>query len=443
MTAADSTGGRASAGAARGSGLAGLLEELRWRGMLHQHSRGLAERLAGGQRIKGYNGFDPTAPSLHIGHLVPIFGLIQLQRAGGVPVVVIGGGTAMIGDPSGRSAERLLLSRSTVEENVVGIQAQLSRFLDFDGPNGGEVVDNYEWLSSYSLLRFLRDIGKQLTVPYMLAKDSVQIRLDAGLSFTEFSYMLLQAADFLHLYRTDTVELQMGGADQWGNMTAGLELIRKEFGAGEAQDLAFALSYPLLTNPSGAKFGKTAAGTSVWLDPAQTSPYQFYQHWLDADDRDIGKYLRTFTLFDRARIDDLEAQMADHPETRAAQKAMAFDITARVHGEAEAKRAVAVSEAAFSREPIRDPALLADLFDAIDHFEFTAEDLAGGALRLVMAGGLFASNGEARRTIQQGGVTINEERVAALESAVPAPIDGRYLVVRIGKKSLRIGRLKA
>jgi tyrosyl-tRNA synthetase len=441
MTAADSTGGNATSGTATGRGLAGLLEELTWRGMVHQHSRGLAERLATGEPIKGYNGFDPTGPSLHIGSLVPVFGLIHLQRAGGTPVVVLGGGTAMIGDPSGRSTERLLLARSTVEENVVGIQAQLSRFLDFDGPNGAEIVDNYEWLSSYSLLRFLRDIGKQLTVPYMLAKDSVQIRLDAGLSFTEFSYMLLQAADFLHLYRTGHVELQMGGADQWGNITAGLELIRKEFGTSEGQDLAYGLSYPLLTNESGAKYGKTAAGTSVWLDPAKTSPYQFYQYWLDADDRDVGKYLRTFTLFDRARVAGLEAQMAAHPEQRAAQKAMAFDITARVHGDDEANRAVRVSEAAFSKEPIRDPELLADLFEAIDHFEFTAEDLAGGALRLVMGGGLFPSNGEARRTIQQGGLTINDERVATPEGAVPAPIASRYLVVRIGKKSLRIGRL--
>jgi tyrosyl-tRNA synthetase len=420
-----------------------LLDELRWRGMLHQHSGGLAERLATGVQIKGYNGFDPTGPSLHIGHLVPIFGLLHLQRAGGVPIVVVGGGTAMIGDPSGRSAERLLLSRPVVEENVVGIQAQLTKFLDFDGPNGAEVVDNYEWLSSYSLLRFLRDIGKHLTVPYMLAKDSVQIRLDAGLSFTEFSYMLLQAADFLHLYRNGGVELQMGGADQWGNMTAGLEVIRKEFGAGDGQDLGYALSYPLLTNESGTKFGKTAAGTSVWLDPVKTSPYAFYQYWLDADDRDVGKYLRTFTLFDRAKIEGLEADMAAHPERRDAQKAVAYDLTARVHGDSEARQSVRVSGAAFSNEPIRDPELLAGLFEAIDNFEFTTEDLAGGALRLAVVSGLFASNGEARRTIAQGGLSINDERVGAPEDAVPAPIDGRYLVVRMGKKSLRIGRLRA
>ena len=422
------------------SGLAGLLDELRWRGMLHQYSGGLDERLATGQTIKGYNGFDPTGTSLHIGHLIPIFGLIHLQRAGGIPVIVVGGGTAMIGDPSGRSAERLLLSRSTVEENIVGIQSQLTRFIDFDGPHGAELVDNYEWLSSYSLLRFLRDIGKHLTVPYMLAKDSVRIRLDAGLSFTEFSYMILQAADFLHLYRSGGVELQMGGADQWGNITAGLELIRKEFGAGDGQDLAYGMSYPLLTNPSGAKFGKTAAGTAVWLDPEKTSPYAFYQYWLDADDRDVSKYLRTFTLLERGRIEELEAEQVAHPETRTAQRALAFDVTTRVHGEEEAQRAVRVSEAAFSREPLRDPTLLDQLYSSLDHFDFGPEDLEGGALRLAIAAGLYASNGEARRAISQGGLSINDERVSSPEDAVPAPIDGRFLVLRAGKKSLRIGR---
>ena len=423
-------------------GLAGLLDELKWRGMLHQASHGLAERLATGATIKGYNGFDPTGTSLHIGSLVPIFGLIHLQRAGGTPVVVVGGGTAMIGDPSGRSSERLLLSRPAVEENIVGIQSQLTKFLDFDGPNGAELVDNYEWLSSYSLLRFLRDIGKHLTIPYMLAKDSVQIRLAEGLSYTEFSYMLLQAADFLHLYRAGGVELQMGGADQWGNMTAGLELIRKEFGLGDGQDLAYAMSYPLLTNPSGEKFGKTAAGTSVWLDPAKTSPFAFYQYWLDADDRDVGKHLRTFTLFERAKVEELEAGQAAHPETRVAQKAVAFDLTARVHGDSEARKAVRVSEAAFSKEPIRDPEALAALFEALDHFEFTAEDVTGGALRIAIVSGQYASNGDARRAIVQGGLTINDERVAAVDGAVPAPIDGRYLVLRAGKKGMRIGRLK-
>jgi tyrosyl-tRNA synthetase len=411
--------------------------------MLHQISGGLEERLATGTPIKGYNGFDPTGSSLHIGSLVPIFGMIHLQRAGGTPIALVGGGTAMIGDPSGRSAERLLLSRPIVEENIVGIQNQLTRFLDFDGPNGAEVVDNYEWLSSYSLLRFLRDIGKHLTVPYMLAKDSVQIRLDAGLSFTEFSYMLLQAADFLHLYRVGGVELQMGGADQWGNITAGLELIRKEFGAGDGQDLAYALSYPLLTNESGAKYGKTAAGTSVWLDPARTSPFAFYQYWLDGDDRDVGKYLRTFTLFDRAKILDLEAQQAAHPETRVAQKAVGYDLTARVHGDAAARNAVRLSEAAFSKDPIRDADVLDGLFAEIDHFEFAAEDVAGGALRLAIVSGLYSSNGDARRAITQGGLSINDERLKTPEDDVPQPIAGRFLVLRAGKKSIKIGRLKS
>ena len=437
MTSAD--GETKTAPATTGPGA--LLEELQWRGMLHQYSRGLAERLATGAPIKGYNGFDPTGPSLHIGHLVPIFGLIQLQRAGGTPVVLVGGGTAMIGDPSGRSAERLLLSRATVEENVGGIQSQLTRFLDFDGANGAEVVDNYEWLSSYSLLRFLRDIGKHLTVPYMLAKDSVQLRMESGLSYTEFSYMLLQAADFLHLYRNG-VELQMGGADQWGNMTAGLELIRKEFGEGESADIAFAMSYPLLTNPSGAKFGKTAAGTSVWLDPNRTSPFAFYQYWLDADDRDVGKYLRTFTLFDRAKIEGLEVEQKTHPESRIAHRALAHDITERVHGADAASKAVLVSEAAFSKEPIRDPEILEALFGAIDHFEFGREDTEGGALKLAIVSGLYASNGEARRAIAQGGLSINDERVKAPEDAVAALIAGRYLVLRAGKKSIRIGRLR-
>jgi tyrosyl-tRNA synthetase len=423
-------------------GLAGLLDELAWRGMVHQYSKGLAERLATGETIKGYNGFDPTGSSLHIGSLVPIFGMIHLQRRGGIPIVVIGGGTAMIGDPSGRSSERLLLSRSTVEENIVGIQSQLAKFLDFDGPKGAEIVDNYEWLSSYSLLRFLRDIGKQLTVPYMLAKDSVQIRMEAGLSFTEFSYMLLQAADFLHLYRVGQVEMQMGGADQWGNITAGLELIRKEFGAGEGQDTAFGLSYPLLTTESGTKYGKTAAGTSVWLDPEKTSPFAFYQYWLDADDRDIGKYLRTFTLFDRAKVEDLEAQQAAHPETRVAQRAMAYDITARVHGDDQARKAVRVSEAAFSKDAITDPEILEGLYAAMEGFEYTPEDVAGGALRMAIASGLYASNGEARRAITQGGLSINDERLKAPDDAVPAAVAGRYLVLRAGKKSVRVGRLK-
>ncbi len=434
-------------------GLPGLLDELRWRGLLASYSKGLPERLARGRPIKGYNGFDPTAPTLHVGNLVPIFGLIHLQRRGGTPVVVVGGGTGMIGDPSGRSSERNLLGLDTIRANQEGIRAQLEHFLDFSGSNAAIVVNNYDWLSEYSLLGFLREIGKHLTVSYMLDKDSVQLRLQSGLSFTEFSYMLLQAADFLHLYRELGVELQAGGADQWGNITAGLELIRRIAGRGAAtegagtgaegdEDLAYALSYPLLLNESGAKFGKTAAGTSVWLDPARTSPFEFYQYWLNADDRDVGQYLREFTLFERARIEELERAQAAAPETRAAQKAVAFDLTARVHGEEAARRAVRLSEAAFSREPVRDPDLLEQMYAALDGFDFGAGDLAAGPVAVAVRSGLYGSNGEARRAIAQGGLSINDERVRSADEAVPQPIAGRYLVVRAGKRSVKVGRLQ-
>ncbi|HEY6012939.1 MAG TPA: tyrosine--tRNA ligase, partial [Candidatus Limnocylindrales bacterium] len=265
-----------------GQGLAALIPELEWRGILHATTPGLAARLATGEPISGYIGFDPSAPSLHIGSLVPIFGLLRLQRFGGRPVALVGGGTGMIGDPSGRSTERNLLDRETLEANVLGLRAQLERFLDFTpGAGGAVMVNNLDWLGELSLIDFLRDTGKHFTIPYMLAKDSVQVRLERGLSFTEFSYMLLQAYDFAHLNRTMGVELQMGGADQWGNITAGLELIRRTAGGAEDAEPAHGLAYKLLLNPSGAKFGKSDEGESVWLDPARTTPFAFYQYWLD------------------------------------------------------------------------------------------------------------------------------------------------------------------
>src|SRR3954469_19412638 len=282
-----------AAGGPGAGGLAGLLPELEWRGMLHATTPGLPERLASGRRISAYNGFDPTGESLHVGHLVPVFGLIRLQRAGGKPYALVGGGTGMIGDPSGRSSERVLLDRETLERNVTGIHAQLERFLDFSpGVAQAVIVNNLDWLGELSLIEFLRDTGKHFTVPYMLAKDSVQVRLERGLSFTEFSYMLLQAYDYAHMHRTMGVELQMGGADQWGNITAGLELIRRTTGAADDAEPAHGLAYKLLLSPSGTKFGKSESGESVWLDPARTSPYAFYQYWLNVDDRDVGTYLR-------------------------------------------------------------------------------------------------------------------------------------------------------
>jgi len=425
-------------------GLPGLLDELRWRGLFHDATPGLAGRLATGRQLAAYNGFDPSGPSLHVGHLVPVMGLVHLQRRGGRPVVLVGGATGMIGDPSGTSAERNLLDRETLNENVAAIRGQLERFLDFSGPAGAAMVNNLDWLGEVPMLDFLRDVGKHFTVPYMLGKDSVKERLGAGLSYTEFSYMLLQAADFRHLYRTLDVEAQMGGADQWGNITAGLELIRRSEGAAddasEGQELAHALAFTLLLDASGAKFGKTAAGTSVWLDPARTSPYAFYQYWLDREDAEVGRLLRFFTLLDRTEIESLEADQARRPEARSAQRVLARNLTARVHGETEMAAAVRVSEAVFSPEPVHDPAVLAALHEAIDGFTFRDADLQGGVLAFVVATGTFTSNSEARRTITQGGLSINDERVARPDSPVPAPIAGEWLVVRVGKKRLRVGR---
>jgi tyrosyl-tRNA synthetase len=423
------------------SGLGGLLDELAWRGLLQDQTPGLRSRLASGRPIAGYNGFDPTGPSLHVGHLVPVFGLLHLQRRGGRPVAVVGGGTGMVGDPSGRSAERNLLDREAIHANAAGIRSQLERFLEFgDGAGGAVMVNNLDWLGEMSMLDFLRDVGKHFTIPYMLAKDSVQKRLGAGLSYTEFSYMLLQAADFLHLYRELGVELQMGGADQWGNITAGLELIRRVEGAGVGIEPAHGLSYPLLTDETGGKFGKTAEGTSVWLDPARTSPYAFFQYWVNTPDASVGAFLRLFTLLGREEIVALEAAHAAAPERRAAQRTLALDITTRVHGPDAAGTAVRASEAAFSATPLEDPDLLEALYAELDRFEFAEADLATGALALGVASGLYASNGEARRAIAQGGFSINGQRITAPDAVVPPPIAGRYLVLRHGKRTLRIGR---
>jgi tyrosyl-tRNA synthetase len=417
-----------------------LLAELEWRGILHATTPGLAARLATGAPIAGYIGFDPSAPSLHIGSLVPIFGLLRLQRLGGKPVALVGGGTGMIGDPSGRSAERNLLDRETLEANVVALRGQLERFLDFSPGSGAAVmVNNLDWLGELHLIDFLRDTGKHFTIPYMLAKDSVQVRLDRGLSFTEFSYMLLQAYDFAHLHRTMGVELQMGGADQWGNITAGLELIRRLGGGEDGSEPAHGLAYKLLLTPSGTKFGKSEEGESVWLDSARTTPYAFYQYWLNTDDRDVGTYLRWFTELSRDETEALEAEAARSPEARVAQRALARDITARTHGGAAAARAIADSETRFSSVAIADPAVLRSLFEGSGGFTFTAPMLEAGVAVLLAEAGLFASRGEARRTVAAGGVTVNGTRVGD-PALVPEPIAGEWLDVRIGKRRREIGR---
>lgn len=418
----------------------GLLEELGWRGILHATTPGLAARLADGRPIAGYNGFDPSADSLHVGHLVPIFGLLRLQRHGGRPVALVGGGTGMIGDPSGRSSERNLLDRATLESNVEALRHQLERFLDFSpGPGGALLVDNIDWLGGLSLIDFLRDTGKHFTIPYMLAKDSVQVRLERGLSFTEFSYMLLQAHDFAHLYRTMGVELQMGGADQWGNITAGLELIRRGSGAGEDAQPAHGLAYKLLLSPSGTKFGKSESGESIWLDPRRTTPYAYYQYWLNADDRDVGTYLRWFTELPRAEIEALEAEIAARPEGRAAQRALAHDITARTHGQAAAAEALRDSGNMFSGDPLVDPEALRSLYRSTGGFTFSPAAVTAGTAVLLADSGVFASRGEARRMIAGGGVSINGVRVTD-PAFVPEPIAGEWLEVRIGKRRREIGR---
>jgi len=426
-----------------GNSASGLLDELTWRGLLHAVTPGLAARLQDPRPVAGYIGFDPTGPSLHVGHLVPIFGLLHLQRRGGRPIALVGGGTGMIGDPSGTSAERNLLTRETVVANTAAIRVQLERFLDFDGPTGALMPDNHAWLGSLRLLDFLRDVGKHFTVPYMLAKDSVANRLEAGLSYTEFSYMLLQATDYLELHRTLGVELQMGGADQWGNITAGLELIRRIAGHDDAgNDRAHGLSYPLLLDPTGQKFGKTAAGTAIWLDPARTSPFAFYQFWLDRDDAEVGRLLRMFTLNDQAAIAALEAEAAARPEARLGQRALAADLTARVHGADVLARVTAVSEAVFSRTlPQLGPEALAFAFEQLPNATVDSAAVAAGPVALGVAAGLFASNGEARRAIGQGGLSVNEVRVSTADEALPAPLPGGYLVLRSGKKAYRIVRV--
>src|SRR3954469_8995058 len=296
-----------------------LLDELSWRGMVYQHTDGLADALATGSG-DAYAGFDPTASSLHVGHLVPVMGLAHLQRAGHKPVALVGGGTGLIGDPSGKTAERQLLSGEEIEANARAIEKQLERFLDFSGPKAARMRDNATWLRPLKAVEFMRDVGKHFTVNYMLAKDSVQSRIEGGISFTEFSYMLLQAYDFLELYRREGVTLQMGGSDQWGNITAGLELIRRVEGK-----TAHALTLPLVTTASGTKFGKTEAG-AVWLDPTRTSPYKFYQYWINVDDRDTSKYLRYFTMLSRDEIEAHDAATKSSPEKRAAQIALARDV---------------------------------------------------------------------------------------------------------------------
>ena len=418
--------------------MSSLLDELSWRGMLYQHTEGAAEFLGTTRGI--YAGFDPTGSSLHVGHMLPVMGLMQAQRAGHRPVVLVGGGTGLIGDPSGRSSERQLISEEQVAENARALHTQLERFLDFSGSNAARMRDNAAWLRPLSAIEMLRDVGKHFTINYMLAKESVQSRIDAGISFTEFSYMLLQAYDFLELKRREEVSVQLGGSDQWGNMTAGMELIRRS-GAGEAH----VFTLPLLMNASGSKFGKTEGG-AVWLDPDRTSPYQFFQFWINADDRDVGRLLRFFTLMDRPTIEGIEQESNKHPERREAQRALARDVTARVHGEEMARVAEEVSALLFGGGEVAS--LSAKALEAlraeIPFAEVESPAEGSDALDLFVLTKLAASRGAAKRLVEQGGAYLNGARLSMADRGLGerSLLPGGHMLLRKGARDYALVRIR-
>ncbi len=417
-----------------------LLAELEWRGLLYQHTEPLDAALSAGV-VTGYCGFDPTATSLHVGNLVPVMGLAHLQRAGHRPIVLIGGGTGMIGDPSGKTAERQLNTPETVRSNSRAIQAQLEKFLEFGEPRGAILRDNAEWLLDMQAVEFMREVGKHFTVSYMLQKESVRTRLEeGGISYTEFSYMLLQAKDFLELYRRVGCTLQIGGSDQWGNITAGIELIRRV----ESVE-AHALTMPLVTTAAGTKFGKTEAG-AVWLDPKLTSPYKFYQFWVNVDDRDVSRFLRFFTMLSREEIEALERELAEHPERRAAQQALARDVTTRVHGAAAAKAAADVSALLFGRGDAAS--LSADALDTLREEvpfvvipAFAPEGMDG--VDLFVAAKLAPSKGAAKRLLEQGGLSVNGKKLRGEERVVrsDAMLAGGHLLLRKGAREYALVRV--
>ncbi|GAB3703202.1 tyrosine--tRNA ligase [Spirosoma flavus] len=420
-----------------------FIEELRWRGMLNDMTPGTEEQFQK-EMTAGYIGFDPTAASLHIGNLATIMLLVHLQRAGHKPFALVGGATGMIGDPSGRSTERDYLSEETLRRNQEGIRSQLTRFLDFDsGENAAEMVNNYDWFKEMTFLDFLREAGQHLTVNYMVAKDSVKKRLETGLSFMEFSYQLLQGYDFYWLYKNKGVRLQMGGSDQWGNITTGTELIRRKEGREEYH--AYALTTPLITKADGTKFGKSAGG-NVWLDPAMTSPYQFYQFWLNAADEDCGRFIRVFTLLNREEIEDLERQHQEAPHLRILQKAIAKDVTIRVHSQAGYDLAVKASDVLFGKatlDTLRSIQIdeFDTIFDGVPQTEISAEELANSKditdlLSVASRGEVYASKGEARRAITQNAVSINKTKIADPAATLALEwLQGRYILVSKGKKN--------
>lgn len=421
-----------------------FVEELRWRGMIQEIMPGTEEQLQK-ELTAGYVGIDPTADSLHIGHLVGVMMLKHLQRAGHKPIALIGGATGMIGDPSMKSSERNLLDEETLRKNQEGIKKQLSKFLDFDSDstNAAELVNNYDWMKDYTFLDFIRDIGKHLTVNYMMAKDSVKKRLSSeskeGMSFTEFSYQLMQGYDFLHLFREKNCRLQMGGSDQWGNITTGSELIRRVTG-GEA----FALVCPLITKADGGKFGKTESG-NVWLDSRYTSPYKFYQFWLNVSDDDAIKYIKIFTDLSKEEIDGLIAEQKNVPHLRTLQRRLAEEVTTMVHSREELDAAIEASSILFGRstaETLRNinEETFLQVFEGVPQFTISKEKLSGGikAVDLLTEDAqVFPSKSEMRKTVQSGGVMINKEKVESFDQAIDdnSLISNKYLLAQRGKKN--------
>jgi tyrosyl-tRNA synthetase len=420
---------------------ANAFNELAWRGLIYDSVEGVSDLLAR-QPVTVYNGFDTTADSLHIGHLVPLVALARLQRFGHTPLAVAGGGTSMIGDPSGKTSERQLLSREQVDFNVASIKKQLSHFLDFEAKkNPAQVLNNADWLMSLDLVSFLRDIGKHFTINYMVSKESVRTRLDReeGISFTEFSYMLLQAYDFLHLHDSMGCLLQTGGSDQWGNITAGVELVRRV-----RNRAVFAMVYPLITKADGTKFGKTETGT-VWLSPERTSPYRFYQFWLNTDDRDVIQYLKLFTFLDQKTIGELESALQTRPEQRQTQRVLAREMTQRVHGETALARAEQASEVLFGGEVSGLSASeVQDIFADVPSKEIPKDQVTDMlVIDLLVNSGLLKSKGEARRSISEGGIYVNNRRVAGPDSRISSEdiIGERFLILRKGRKNYFLVRL--
>lgn len=417
-----------------------FVEELRWRGMVHDIMPGTEEQLSREMTV-GYIGFDPTADSLHIGNLVQIMTLVHFQAWGHKPIALVGGATGMVGDPSGKSAERNLLSEDVIQHNLSCVKKQLEKFLEFGNKgNQAEMVNNYDWFREYKFLDFIRDVGKHITVNYMMAKDSVKQRLESGMSFTEFSYQLIQGYDYLWLYRNKNVRIQMGGSDQWGNIVTGTELIRRIDG-GEA----YALTTPLIKKADGTKFGKTEQG-NVWLDPSKTSAYRFYQYWLNASDEDAANYIRIFTLRSREEIEALIAEHSQAPHKRKLQQTLAEDVTVRVHSRADYESAVAASAILFGNSTTEqlvslDEATLLQVFEGVPQIKITRSEFERCAnvvdlLSVATQGSIFPSKGEARKMITAGGVSINKSKVS--DKSTPADFQllrDKYLITQKGKKN--------